>query len=195
VAMGRPRAFDRDKVLDQALHVFWERGYEGTSIADLTEAMGINPPSLYAAFGNKETLFREALDRYEARRDEIMAEAFAAPTAREAMTRLLEGTADRLSDKDKPRGCLMVQGALCGGEECDAVKRDLASRRAEGEAMIRERLKRAKREGELPKDADPAALARFVSTVMQGMAVQASGGATRKELLTIADMALRSWPA
>jgi AcrR family transcriptional regulator len=195
VAMGRPRAFDRDKVLDQALHVFWERGYEGTSIADLTEAMGINPPSLYAAFGNKETLFREALDRYEARRDEIMAEAFAAPTAREAMTRLLEGTADRLSDKDKPRGCLMVQGALCGGEECDAVKRDLASRRAEGEAMIRERLKRAKREGELPKDADPAALARFVSTVMQGMAVQAAGGATRKELRTIADMALRSWPA
>jgi AcrR family transcriptional regulator len=193
--MGRPRAFDRDKVLDQALHVFWERGYEGTSIADLTEAMGINPPSLYAAFGNKETLFREALDRYEARRDEIMAEAFAAPTAREAMTRLLEGTADRLSDKDKPRGCLMVQGALCGGEECDAVKRDLASRRAAGEAMIRERLKRAKREGELPKDADPAALARFVSTVMQGMAVQASGGATRKELRTIADMALRSWPA
>jgi AcrR family transcriptional regulator len=157
--------------------------------------MGINPPSLYAAFGNKETLFREALDRYEARRDEIMAEAFAAPTAREAMTRLLEGTADRLSDKDKPRGCLMVQGALCGGEECDAVKRDLASRRAAGEAMIRERLKRAKREGELPKDADPAALARFVSTVMQGMAVQASGGATRKELRTIADMALRSWPA
>jgi AcrR family transcriptional regulator len=195
VAMGRPRAFDRDKVLDQALHVFWERGYEGTSIADLTEAMGINPPSLYAAFGNKETLFREALDRYEARRDEIMAEAFAAPTAREAMTRLLEGTADRLSDKDKPRGCLMVQGALCGGEECDAVKRDLASRRAAGEAMIRERLKRAKREGELPKDADPAALARFVSTVMQGMAVQAAGGATRKELRTIADMALRSWPA
>jgi len=193
--MGRPRAFDRDKVLDQALHVFWERGYEGTSIADLTEAMGINPPSLYAAFGNKETLFREALDRYEARRDEIMAEAFAALTAREAMTRLLEGTADRLSDKDKPRGCLMVQGALCGGEECDAVKRDLASRRAAGEAMIRERLKRAKREGELPKDADPAALARFVSTVMQGMAVQASGGATRKELRTIADMALRSWPA
>ena len=195
MAMGRPRAFDRDKALDQALHVFWQNGYEGASIADLTEAMGINPPSLYAAFGNKETLFREALDRYEARRDEIMAEAFAAPTAREAMTRLLEGTADRLSDKDKPRGCLMVQGALCGGEECDAVKRDLASRRAAGEAMIRERLKRAKREGELPKDADPAALARFVSTVMQGMAVQASGGATRKELRTIADMALRSWPA
>ena len=194
MAMGRPRAFDRDQALDQALHVFWQNGYEGTSIADLTEAMGINPPSLYAAFGNKETLFREALDRYEARRDEIMAEAFAAPTAREAMTRLLEGTADRLSDKGKPRGCLMVQGALCGGEECETVKRDLASRRAGGEALIRERLKRAKREGDLPNDADPAALARFVSTILQGMSVQASGGATRKELHAIADIALRAWP-
>jgi AcrR family transcriptional regulator len=192
--MGRPRAFDRDQALDQALHVFWQNGYEGTSIADLTEAMGINPPSLYAAFGNKETLFREALDRYEARRDEIMAEAFAAPTAREAVTRLLEGTADRLSDKGKPRGCLMVQGALCGGEECETVKRDLAARRAGGEALIRERLKRAKREGDLPDDADPAALARFVSTILQGMSVQASGGATRKELHAIADIALRAWP-
>ena len=177
MAMGRPRAFDMDQALDQALHVFWEKGYEGTSIADLTEAMGINPPSLYAAFGNKEALFRKALDRYEALRDQIMEEAFAAPTAREAMTRLLEGTADRLSDKDNPRGCLMVQGALSGGEECEAVKRDLAARRAGGEALIRERLKRAKREGDLPADADPAALARFVTTVMQGMAVQAAGGA------------------
>ena len=119
MAMGRPRAFDRDKALDQALHVFWEKGYEGTSIADLTEAMGINPPSLYAAFGNKEELFKKALDRYENLRDQVLEEAFAAPTAREAMTRLLEGTADRLSDKDKPKGCLMVQGALCGSDECE----------------------------------------------------------------------------
>ena len=135
MAMGRPRAFDRDKALDQALHVFWERGYEGTSIADLTEAMGINPPSLYAAFGNKETLFREALDRYEARRDEIMAEAFAAPTAREAMTRLLEGTADRLSDKDKPRGCLMVQGGALRrrGMRCGETRSRRAPRRRRGD--------------------------------------------------------------
>jgi AcrR family transcriptional regulator len=195
VAMGRPRAFDKDQALDQALHVFWEKGYEGTSIADLTEAMGINPPSLYAAFGNKEALFREALDRYEALRDAIMEEAFAAPSAREAMSRLLQGTADRLSDKDKPRGCLMVQGALSGGEECEAVKRDLAARRAGGEALIRERLKRAKREGDLPADADPAAIARFITTVLQGMAVQATGGAGRKELRAIADMALRAWPS
>jgi AcrR family transcriptional regulator len=195
VAMGRPRVFDMDKALDQALHVFWEKGYEGTSVADLTEAMGINPPSLYAAFGNKEALFTKALDRYEAIRDQIMEEAFATPTAREAMTRLLEGTAERLSDKRNPRGCLMVQGALSGGEECEAIKRDLSSRRAAGEVLIRERLKRAKREGDLAADADPVALARFVATVMQGMAVQAAGGASRKELRGIADTALKAWPA
>jgi len=124
-----------------------------------------------------------------------MEEAFAAPTAREAMARLLEGTADRLSDKSKPTGCLLVQGALSGGEECEVVKQNLAARRAAGEVMIRDRLKRAKREGDLPADADPAALACFVTTIMQGMSVQAAGGATRKELRAIADTALRAWPA
>ena len=193
--MGRPRSFDRDQALDEALHVFWAKGYEGTSISDLTEAMGINPPSLYAAFGNKEKLFCEALDRYEGLREQFIEEAFAAPTAREAMARLLEGTADRLSDKSKPTGCLLVQGALSGGEECEVVKQNLAARRAAGEVMIRDRLKRAKREGDLPADADPAALACFVTTIMQGMSVQAAGGATRKELRAIADTALRAWPA
>jgi AcrR family transcriptional regulator len=195
VAIGRPRAFDKDQALDQALHVFWEKGYEGTSIADLTAAMGINPPSLYAAFGNKEALFKKALARYEAKRDAFFAEAFAAPTAREAMTRLLEGTAELLSDKRTPQGCLMVQGALCGGEACESVKQDLASRRQAGEVLIRERLKRAKREDDLPEDADPAALASYVATVMQGMAVQAAGGATAKQLREIARLALRAWPS
>lgn len=194
MAMGRPRAFDMDQALDQALHVFWEKGYAGTTITELTEAMGINPPSLYAAFGNKEKLFKKALDRYEDLRDQILEEAFAAPTAREAVTRLLEGTAERLSDKCNPRGCLMVQGALSGGEECEAVKRDLASRRARVEALIRKRLRRAKREGDLPSDADAAALARFVATVMHGMAVQAAGGVAPKELRAIVNTALRAWP-
>ena len=194
MAMGRPRAFDMDHALDQALHLFWEKGYAGTSITDLTKAMGINPPSLYAAFGNKEKLFKKALDRYEDLRDQILEEAFAAPTAREAVTRLLEGTAERLSDKCNPRGCLMVQGALSGGEECEAVKRDLASRRAGVEALIRKRLKRAKGEGDLPSGADADALARFVATVMHGMAVQAAGGVAAKELRAIVNTALRAWP-
>jgi hypothetical protein len=134
-------------------------------------------------------LFKKALDRYEAKRDQIMEEAFAAPTAREAVTRLLEGTAERLSDKCNPRGCLMVQGALSGGEECEAVKRDPG-----GEALIRRR-EGAKREGDLPSNVDAAALARFVATVMHGMAVQAAGGATPKELRAIVNTALRAWPA
>jgi AcrR family transcriptional regulator len=195
VALGRPRAFDADEALDKALIVFWKNGYEGTSIADLTEAMRINPPSLYAAFGNKEALFRRALDRYEARRDEILNEAFAAPTAREAMARLLEGSADRLSDKTSPQGCLLVHAALCGGEECDAVRRDLAARRAGGEALVRQRLERAQVEGDLALDASPAALARYISTIMQGMAVQASGGATREQLREIVRVALSIWPS
>jgi hypothetical protein len=124
-----------------------------------------------------------------------MEETFAAPTAREAMARLLEDTADRLSDKRSPTGCLMVQAALSVGEECEAVKKDFAARRAAGEVLIRERLKRGKRERDLPADANPAALARCVATVMQGMAVQASGVAGRKELHEIADTALRGWPA
>ena len=156
------------------------------------EAIGFE--SLYAAFGNKEALFKKALARYEAKRDAFFAEAFAAPTAREAMTRLLEGTAELLSDKRTPQGCLMVQGALCGGEVCESVKQDLASRRQAGEVLIRERLKRAKREDDLPEDADPAALASYVATVMQGMAVQAAGGATAKRLREIARLALRAWP-
>jgi AcrR family transcriptional regulator len=195
VIMGRPRAFDIDQALDEALHVFWEKGYEGTSIADLTEAMGINPPSLYAAFGNKETLFKKVLDRYEARRDEIFEEAFAAPTALEAIERLLESVAERLSGKDGPAGCLMVQAALCGGEECDSVRKDLAARRAQGEVLIRKRLERGKKEGDLPKGTDVASLARYLATVMQGMAVQAAGGASRKELRAIVGTALGAWPA
>jgi AcrR family transcriptional regulator len=195
VIMGRPRAFNMDQALDQALHVFWKKGYEGTSIVDLTEAIGINPPSLYAAFGNKETLFKKALDRYEARRDEIFEEAFAAPTARKAIQRLLEGTAERLSGRDGPSGCLMVQAALCGGEECDSVRKDLAARRAKGEVLIRKRLERGKKEGDLPKDADLIGLARYLATVMQGMAVQAASGASRKELRAIVNTALRAWPA
>jgi AcrR family transcriptional regulator len=195
VIMGRPRAFNMDQALDQALHVFWKKGYEGTSIVDLTEAIGINPPSLYAAFGNKETLFKKALDRYEARRDEIFEEAFAAPTARKAIQRLLEGTAERLSGRDGPSGCLMVQAALCGGEECDSVRKDLAARRAKGEVLIRKRLERGKKEGDLPKDADLIGLARYLTTVMQGMSVQAASGASRKELRAIVNTALRAWPA
>jgi len=195
VTIGRPRAFDMDEALDRALDVFWKKGYEGATICDLTSAMGINPPSLYAAFGNKEGLFRKALDRYERRHEAFWREALSAPTAYEAAERLLKGSAESLADKSKPRGCLMVQGALSGGEECESVKAELAARREASIDLIRERFKRAKREGDLPDDADPASLARFVAAVIHGMAVQAAGGATRRELERIATTALRAFPA
>jgi AcrR family transcriptional regulator len=192
---GRPRAFDTDKALDRALDLFWRKGYEGTSIADLTEAMGINPPSLYAAFGGKEALFRQALDRYEAKHACVWNEALSAPTGYEAVKKLLEGTADSLGDKHNPKGCLIVQAALSGGDECDPVRQELAARRNKSVAMIRERLARAKREGDLPKDADPASLARYVATVIHGMAVQAVSGVSRPELRRIAATALQAWPS
>jgi AcrR family transcriptional regulator len=182
-----------DQALDQALQVFWEKGYEGTSIADLTEAMGVNPPSLYAAFGNKEKLFKKALDRYETRRDEIFEEAFAAPTAREAIQRLLEDTAERARGWDGPLGCLMVQAAPLRRRECDGVRKISPGASGEG-CSFRKRLERGKMEGDLPKDVDLVGLARYLATVMQGMAVQAASGASRKELRAIAHTALRAWP-
>src|ERR1700754_1304145 len=104
MAIGRPREFDLDRALDHALEVFWRNGYEGTSIAELTEAMGINPPSLYAAFGSKEELFRKALDRYVGIREDFSREAFSAPNAREVVEKLLRGTADQLTDPQSPPG-------------------------------------------------------------------------------------------
>jgi len=194
VAIGRPRTFDTEEALDRALEVFWRKGYEGASICDLTAAMGINPPSLYAAFGNKEALFCQALDRYAETHGEYIREALAAPKARDAIEAIFRGAVRALTDKSNPTGCLLVQGISGAGEHAECIRDMLNAKRAAGEKEIRERLKRAKREGELPADADPASLARYVSTVTQGMAVQAAGGASRKELERVVDMALRAWP-
>jgi AcrR family transcriptional regulator len=194
VAIGRPRTFDTNQALDRALEVFWRKGYEGASICDLTAAMGINPPSLYSAFGNKESLFRQALDRYAETHGAYIPEALAPPKARVGIAALLHGTARSLTDKSNPAGCLFVQGISGAAEHAQCIRDMLNAKGAAGEKHLRERLKRAKKEGELPEDADPVALARYFSTVTQGMAVQAAGGASRKELERVADMALRAWP-
>lgn len=192
---GRPREFDADNALDKALHVFWSRGYEGTSLSDLTEAMGINRPSLYAAFGNKEELFRRALDRYaETGPGALQRASLNEPTARAVVERLLTVTAESLTDPKHPRGCLAVQGALSCGEAAQSVKDELCARRAAGEARLRERFERAKAEGDLAPDSDPASLARYIATVVQGMSVQGAGGASRAELLKVAELALKAWP-
>jgi AcrR family transcriptional regulator len=191
---GRPRSFDIEKALDQALQVFRHKGYEGTSLSDLTEAMGINRPSLYAAFGNKEALFRKTLDRYADGPAGYIRKALEEPTARAVAERLLHGAVDLLTDPRTPRGCLMVQGALSCGESADPIRRELASRRAASEAEVRQRFRRARLKGDLSPDSDPADLARFLATVIHGMSVQAASGASRNELLGVVETALRAWP-
>jgi AcrR family transcriptional regulator len=180
--------------LEAALRVFWIKGYEGTALSDLTAAMGINRPSIYATFGNKEALFRKALDRYSERMTNYTAEALKEPTARAVAERLLVGTADLLSCPGNPKGCLMVQGALACGEEADPIRKELISRRATGEAAVRERFERAKLEGDLPAGAAPGDLARYVTAVMHGMAVQSAGGTSRTDLQGVIDLSLRAWP-
>ena len=194
VPRGRPRAFDANKALGRALKVFWRKGFEGASLPELTKAMGINRPSLYAAYGNKESLFRKALDRYARGPSGYVSEALEEPTARRVAERLLRGAVDLLTDPRNPRGCLMVQGALACGDSADPMRKELALRREAGVARLRERLERARSEGDLPRDADPAALARFLATIMHGLSVQAAGGAKREELRAVAETALRAWP-
>jgi len=194
MAMGRPREFDVDKALDLALQVFWRKGYEGASMADLTETMGITKPSLYSAFGNKEELFRKALDRYVDGPGGYFQVALAKPTARAVVEHLLYESADAVTDPNHPPGCLAVQGALSCGDAAESIKQELMSRRAKGEQDLRERVERAIAEGDLPSGSDAADLAAYLSAILQGMAVQAAGGTTRAQLRKIAEMALRTWP-
>lgn len=193
-ATGRPLSFDRDKVLDRALRVFWRKGFEGASLSDLTTAMGINRPSLYAAFGDKEALFRKALDRYAQGPGSHAVQALNEPTSRAVVEKLLRGGADLLTTSGSPRGCLLVQGALTCGNSAESVRKELIFRRAAGESALRKRFKSAKAEGDLPPDASPAHLARYIITVIHGMSVQAAGGATRNELRQVAHIALQNWP-
>jgi AcrR family transcriptional regulator len=189
---GRPRAFDPDAALERAMHVFWAKGYEGASLSNLTRAMRINRPSLYAAFGNKEQLFRKVLDRYMDGPVAYFSEALASLKAREVVEEIFLGTVRMADDPTVPAGCLMVQGALACGNA--SARKEAAARRVASEAALRYRLQRAKREGDLPKNADPAELASYVMTVVRGMAVQSASGASRDQLRQVAQIALRAWP-
>jgi TetR/AcrR family transcriptional regulator, copper-responsive repressor len=192
---GRPRSFDRDAALERAIDVFWRHGYEATSVSDLTTAMGINPPSLYAAFGDKEKLFLEAVERYEQQRRQTATKVFdEAPTAQEAVRRLLRKAASELACSSHPRGCLLVMSDTNCSEASAHVQSDLAQRRAAMKARLKARIDRGAAAGELPRDTDTAALAEFYSTVFQGMVMQARDGATPKRLLATAEAAMRAWP-
>jgi AcrR family transcriptional regulator len=156
---GRPRAFDVDRALDRVLHLFWRKGYEGTSLSDLTRAMAINRPSLYAAFGDKEALFRRALDRYADGPAAHVRAALDQPTARAVVDHFLRRMADLITNPRNPAGCLNVQGAQACNASAEPIREQLALRRAAGEKALRQRLKRAKAEGDLPRDANPTDLA------------------------------------
>lgn len=192
MGMGRPREFDADVALDRAMEVFWRHGYEGATIAQLTEAMGINPPSLYACFGNKEGLLKAALNRYTKLRGVWMDGVVAAPTAREVAERMLMGIAEKQTDPANPPGCLLVQGGIACGSGSENVPFELAARRAENEDQLRDRFVRAKAEGDLKPTSDPAALARYVSAVSVGMGVMASSGSDREALRQVAAVAVQA---
>lgn len=191
---GRPRAFDPDAALERALEVFWQKGYEGTSLSDLTAAMGISRPSLYAAFGNKEALFRKALGRYLAGPAATLAQALDRPDARQAIAAYLEAAATLLSCPEHPSGCLVVQGALSCGEAGEVIRAELSAQRQGSLQQLRDCLERGRAAGQLAADCDIDALARYVATVHQGLSVQAASGATREELLAVVRIALHQWP-
>jgi AcrR family transcriptional regulator len=192
---GRPRAFDTDQALDRAVEVFWRKGYEGASLCELTEAMGINPPSLYAAFGNKEELYRKAIARYAAAAAEARRKALDQPTARASIETLLMQTVAWLTDKSRPQFCMITRGTFaCQEGSGTPAAQALAVTRADSLRLISERLERAKAEGDLPQESDATALARFVLTVIEGMSVQAAGGTGRKALQEVAKQAMLSFP-
>jgi len=191
---GRVRLFDADEALDRALEVFWSRGYEGATLPELTKAMGINRPSLYAAFGNKEQLFHKALDRYQTGPQSFLSEALTKPTARAVVEAIFSGFLKMQRDRSGSRGCMTVSGALACGEQAEPVRRELARVREATVAALRDRFDRAAHEGDLPAGTDRATLARYVATVLNGLAVQAASGATKKEMQQVAAMAMRAWP-
>jgi AcrR family transcriptional regulator len=191
---GRPREFCVDEALAAALRVFWSKGYEGTSLSDLTEAMGITRPSLYAAFGNKEALFRQALDLYEREKMAYVGQALEEPTARGVAKWLLEGALATVAGQDGPCGCLRVISSTACGTEAQSIREDVLKRgRAVHEALVA-RMQRAIDEGDFVGPTNAEAITKYLIAILQGMAVQAGSGSTHAELEDVVETALAIWP-
>lgn len=194
VAKGRPREFDLDDALAAALRVFWRNGYEAASMTELTAAMGITKPSLYAAFGNKEALFHKALDLYEREKLAYMSAALDAPTARGVAERLLRGALEMQTSSCDPKGCLGVISAAGCGVEAEPIKAEVVKRRASSEAALIRRFAAAQAAGDWRDGLEPAALARYLFAIMQGLAIQGGSGATPAQLTELVETSLAVWP-
>lgn len=192
---GRPRTLDREAGLETAARLFWEHGYEGTSIADLTAAMGVTPPSLYATFGSKEELYRQALDHAVERESKARTEALDADiSVYEALSFYLHDVAAGISRPNDPRGCIVSTAVVQCAAENEAVAKSVAARREAAIGAVRERFDRAVSEGELATGTDTDSLARFYGAFVQGMSVQAADGASTARLNRLVDIALSAWP-
>lgn len=192
---GRPREFCTDKALAAALRVFWSKGYEGASMADLTEAMGITKPSLYAAFGNKEALFAKALDLYEAEKLAYTRTALDLPTAKGVAEAILRGAVANMTGKNEPHGCMGVISSMACGAEAEPIKAAVVERRASSQRAVVDRFLRAKEEGDLPGHVDAQALTGYLFAILQGLAVQASAGASAEVLGKVVDTSMMVWPS
>lgn len=191
---GRPLSFDRNTALRQAMLAFWRHGYETTSVADLTAAMGISAPSLYAAFGDKKRLFLEAMRLYAGDPDDMARAMFEAPTAYQAAHALMTAAATTYTGEATPKGCLLASAAASGSAAASDVQDAIAGVRRVIENCLRMRIERDIDDGVLPPGSQAAPLAGLVLTVTQGMSVLARDGASRTSLLAIVETALRAWP-
>jgi len=191
---GRPRSFDRDAVLERAMRLFWKRGYETTTMAELLAEMQITTPSIYSAFGDKEHLFLEAIERYKNDYGSYQAKACKEETAKAAVRRILREAALNFVDPQTPPGCMLVVSTVNGCPSSSPVQKVVNSARHESECTLKARIEQGIREGDVPATADAGALASFFSTLLNGMSIKAKEGVSQQEMDAIVDNAMRVWP-
>jgi len=189
--MGRPRGFDENVALDAAMNLFWERGYEGTSMAELSKEMDLTPPSIYAAFGDKKSLFRLAAKRYAAGPAQYQAKALLEPTLREVIFALFRNTVEFLTEPGHPAGCMTLTGAMACSVEADSAKELMTEIRKQNEAALKARLQQARKSGEMAADLNVDDYSRYLSTLLGGLAIQAANGTSKAAMKRTANMALR----
>jgi len=191
---GRPRGFDRETALRAAMLLFWKQGFDGTSYTDLTRVTGMSKPTIYAAFGDKVELFRKAMMLYAEQATKVYEKALEQPTAREAVEACLRLARGLNETTDEPRVCFLVQGALTGSADTQDLRAELSALQRQATHLLQKRLERGKRKGELPATSNTKVMAEYFTSVVTGLSIQASNGATSRDLHQVVKMALAAWP-